>query len=258
MAYPYTQPSSYYNPTSYTTPAYGYGSSTQYNTTNQGFPWMWFIVGILICIGVAWIVHQVLKRMNTRPVSESFLSMPVKGATGVPCGQMSSEAEALYSMFASVKLNVMKETDLDLLNLKELLGRLCCLKRDLMSPIQTVSSARELGFATHMDIQPLADLTASCFAKTIPERDLSIQFDKWNDFGLKLISRLCLAASFSESQAQEAESLFKSCWQDTYSVSKGSCISTIPKSAFSSNSPRDPAPSSPESIVDLGPYTGRY
>ena len=218
---------------------------------------MWFIVGILLCILVVWIVYQVLKRVNTRPVSESFLSMPVKGASGVPCGQISSEAEALYSMFASVDLNVMKETDLDLSNLKELLGRMCCMKRDLMSPIQTVSSARELGFATHMDIQPVADLTASCFAKTIPERDLSIQFDKWKDFGTKIIHRLSVSASFSESKVQEAERLFKAMWQDAYNLAQETCIGTVPKGAFATG-PHDPAPMRPESIADLRTYDGRY
>ena len=254
----YTAPS--YGSSSYTAPygsSYGYGSSTYNSSLKQGFPWMWFIVGILICILIVWIVYQVLKRINTRPVSESFLSMPVKGASGVPCGQMSSEAEALYGMFASVNLDVMKETDLDLSNLRDLLGKMCCMKRDLMSPIQTVSSARELRFATHMDIQPVADLTASCFAKTIPERDLSIQFDKWKDFGTKMIHRLSVAASFSESQVQQAESLFKATWQDAYNVAQETCIGTIPKGAFTTG-PHDPAPMSPESIADLRVYDGRY
>ena len=232
-------------------------TSTNSSTAKEGFPWMWFLVGILICILVSWIVYQILKRVNTRPVSESFLSMPVKGSTGIPCGQMSSEAEELYGMFLTVDPNVMKGTDLDLSNLKDLLGKFCCLKRDLMSPVQSVSSSRELQFATHMDIQPVADLTASCFAKTIPERDLSIQFDKWKDFGTTVLNRLSVAASFSESKTQHAESLFKTVWQDTYNVAQETCIGTIPKGVFTTG-PHDPAPMSPESISDLGPYTGRY
>ena len=232
-------------------------SSTQYNNTQQVFPWMWFILGIVVCIIVVWILYQVISRADTRPVSESFLSMPVKGASGVPCGQMSSESEELYSMFSSAKLNNMNDTDLDLRNLKDLLGKLCCLKRDLMSPLQSVSSSRELQFATHMDIQPVADLTASCFAKTIPERDLSIQFDKWKDFGIKTIHRLSVAASFTETQVQNAESLFKAAWQDAYNVAQESCIGSIPKGVFTTG-PHDPAPMSPESIADLRPYDGRY
>jgi hypothetical protein len=127
------------------------------------------------------------------------------------------------------------------------------MKRDLMSPGQTVSSARELGFATHMDIQPVADLTARCFTKTIPERDLSIQFEKWRDFGFDLIRRLCTAADLTEGEVQHVESLFTAAWKDAYSVAQSNCFG---KPTPEDVDPHGPAPHMPESLVELRDYDG--
>ena len=255
---------------------------TQYTTTAsesvgtaaesvKGIPWMWIGIGIFLGAVIGIVIFIIIPRANTRPIKdgfrnknaesaekeeeEGFLSMPVKGVSGVPCGQMSSEAEAVYQFFASRKLSVGEEGDMDLQNLQQLLGKMCCMKRDLMSPAQSVSSARELAFATHMDIQPVADLTANCFAKTVPERDLSIQFEKWRNFGMDMIRRLCTAGSLSESEVNEVEALFKQAWKDCYDVANTVCIGTIPTGAFATG-PHDPAPRTPENLAELRDYDG--
>jgi len=234
-----------------------YFNGAQESTSSISF--VWIFVGVMIGCIAGLITYLILGRADTRPIRETFVSMPVKGASGVPCGQMSSEAESLYSLFTSRSLSVGDEGSSDLRDLKNLLGKMCCMKRDLMSPLQAVTSTKELGaasqFATHMDIQPVADLTASCFSKTIPERDLNIQFEKWRDYGSLMIRRLCTAASMNESEAQNAESLFKSFWADCYSVAQTSCIGGVPTGAFGVGG-RDPAPRTPEPVKDLQEYDG--
>lgn len=220
-----------------------------------GINWTWVGIGVVVAALVVGIVFLVLGRINTRPVREGYLSMPVKGSTGVPCGQMSSEAEAVYQTFAARPLSAGEEGSLDLQNLKDLLGKMCCMKRDLMSPLQSVSSSRELAFATHMDIQPVADLTARCFSKTIPERDLNIQFEKWRTFGNDMIRRLCTAANLSEAEVKQVESLFISAWQDAYSVAQTTCLGGVPTGAMAVDA-HGPAPHTPESLGELREYDG--
>lgn len=240
----------------------------------SSFSWTDLILGIVSGAAIAFFVWLVIGRADTRPVKEgftaqkereemfannktvqeAFLSQPVKGTTGVACGQMSSDAEAVYGLFASRSLTVGEEGDQDLRDLRDLLSKMCCFKRDLMSPAQTVTAARELGFKTHQDIQPVAELTACCFAKTVPERDISIQFEKWRDAGLDLIRRLCTAGSFSESDVETAESRFMGAWKDIYDVAKTSCLGGVPK--MNQGGPHDPAPYTPGDVEELPTYEG--
>jgi hypothetical protein len=129
------------------------------------------------------------------------------------------------------------------------------MKQDLMAPQQTITAAKELGFATHMDIQPVADLTGRCFNKSIPERDLSIQFEKWRGFGLDMISRLCTAGKFSDSEVQKAEGLFIKVWKDALDVALTQCIKSPTDDKIS---PHDAAPRTPENVMNLREYDGYY
>lgn len=245
-----------------------------YGLETTSFSWTDLILGIVCGAAIAFFVWLIVDRADTRPVregfsnqerreemfangktvQEAFLSQPVKGTTGVACGQMSSDAEAVYGLFAARNLDVGEEGDLDLRNLRDLLSKMCCFKRDLMSPAQTVTAARELGFKTHQDIQPVAELTARCFAKTVPERDIDIQFGKWRDAGLDLIRRLCTAGSFGESEVERAEAYFTSAWKDIYSVAMTSCLSAVPK--MNQGGPHDPAPYTPGEVEELPTYEG--
>jgi hypothetical protein len=167
------------------------------------------------------------------------------------------EAEQLYAMFSSRSVTVGEEGNTDLHDLRDLLSKLTCFKSDLMSPGQTITAVKELGFATHMDIQPVADLTGRCFAKLVPERDLSIQFEKWRDFGLDMIRRLCTASSMSELEASQAERLFFLVWNDVMGVAQGACLKGPPEGMFKTG-PYDPVANTPDSIKELRPYDGLY
>lgn len=152
-------------------------------------------------------------------------------------------------MFATKNLAPGSEGDADRRDLKNLLSRLTCMKTDLMAPQHLIAAVKELGFATHLDIQPVADLTARCFSKTIPERDLSIQFIKWRDAGLDLLRRLCTETNLTEPEVAEAEKLFRAVWGDVYDVASVQCLKTVTDDKLAGA--HAVAPRTPENIVDL-------
>ena len=237
----------------------------------------WAILGAVMAVCIGLTAYFVIGRADTRPIRQDFVDAKEGfyggasvGTSGLPCGRVSVEAEQLYAIFSSRPVTVGEEgsasSDLglrsqqgntDLRDLKDLLSKLTCFKADLMSPGQTVTAVKELGFATHMDIQPVADLTGRCFAKLVPERDLSIQFEKWRDFGLDMIRRLCTASSMSELEASQAERLFFVVWNDVMNVAQGACIKGPPQGMFKSG-PYDPVANTPDSIKELRPYDGLY
>jgi len=233
----------------------------------------WGIIGAVIALFIGLTAFFVVGRADTRPIrqnfkgsadederdsnEEGFYGGAVTGTSGLPCGRVSVEAEQLYAMFSSRSMTVGEEGNTDLRDLKDLLSKLTCFKSDLMSPGQTITAVKELGFATHMDIQPVADLTGRCFAKLVPERDLSIQFEKWRDFGLDMIKRLCTASSMSELEASQAERLFFLVWNDVMNVAQGTCLQGPPKGIFKTG-PYDPVANTPDSIKELRPYDGLY
>jgi hypothetical protein len=235
--------------------AYGYNAGANMGAGEGGFSMWWVIGGIIVASLLAFGIYLVIGRAETRPLKQGFYGGPINGTSGLACGRMSSEAERLVAIFASKQLDVGEEGQMDLHDLKNVLSKMLCMKQDLMAPQQTITAAKELGFATHMDIQPVADLTARCFSKTVPERDLSIQFGKWREFGLDMVRRLCTAGSLTEAESKEAEDLFVAVWKDAMDVALGACIGTIPSGKVS---PHDAAPRTPESIVDLQPYDGYY
>ena len=234
--------------------AASYGMNT--GTTSSFFQGtaIWAIGGAIVAVLIGVTVYFMLGRADTRPVVSGFYGGAINGTSELPCGRMSSEAEQLMAFFHSK--NFTNKQD-NLHDLRNLLSKMCCLKQDLMAPQQTITAVKELGFATHMDIQPVADLTARCFSKTIPERDLSIQFIKWRDFGIDMIRRLCTAANLSESEVKQAEALFKKCWSDVQDVAMTTCISTVGEGAFK-QSPHEASPRIPEELDELRPYDGYY
>jgi hypothetical protein len=222
---------------------------------STGMNW---VVGAIVAALIGLTVYFVLGRIHTRPVdcrNEGFMGA-VTGTSNLPCGRNSSEAEELFALFNGKPITT-ENGGLDRRDLRDLLSKMACLKSDLMAPQQTITATKELGFATHMDIQPVADLTARCFTKTIPERDLSIQFEKWRDYGMTLIARLCTDINASEAEVQKAEALFKKVWDDVKDVSYTTCLSSVGEGAFK-QSPHEAAPHETEETTDLRPYDGYY
>lgn len=231
--------------------------SSPLETTTDSFPWFWIFVGIFVCAIIALVVWLVVGRAETRPIKQGFYGGAITGTSSFPCSRMSSEADELYSIFASRFDASPTDVRMDLRELRDVLSKLCCLKQDLMSPAQTITAVKELGYATNMDIQPVADLTGRCFSKTIPERDLSIQFIKWRDFAQTLLRRLASSCQLSESEANRAETLFMKAWKDVYDVAHVNCLSGLPKGIYSTG-PHDPSPNADAIDKELRPYDGLY
>jgi hypothetical protein len=219
--------------------------------------WGTILIGILIAIAVGVTAYFILGRADTRPVVQGFYGGAINGTTNLPCGRNSSEAQALLAMFQNRPLGATEEGKMDLRDLRNLLSRLTCMKEDLMAPQHLIAATKELGFATHMDIQPVADLIGRCFSKTVPERDLTIQFDKWNAFGKDMIRRLCTAGNYTEAEVVHAEKLLGAVIRDVQDVANTTCITPVDDRTYGS-SPRDPKPSADEGDDELRPYDGYY
>lgn len=216
---------------------------------------MWVIIGAVVAVIFGIGIYMTMGRAETRPVKQGFYGGAIRGSSQLSCGRMSSEAESLYSLFASKNMKGAEEGKADMKDLKTLLSKLCCFKKDLMAPQQAITASKELGFATHQDIQPLGDLTGRCFSKTIPERDLSLQFIKWRENGMRLIHRLCTEGNLSESEVLLAEGYFKALLKDVQDVAYTQCLTVLPKE----NKGRfDPDPMITADVDNLRKYDGLY
>lgn len=231
--------------------------------TNGSF----LFIGALIVLAVVGIGYLILgRRGNTMPVLSPFEDMPKKKegfyggvaqGAGIPdCLRTSSEAAELHGMFAG-RVNSTEEGKGDFSELTVLLSQLSCFKKDLMGVAQQVEATRYQPFSTQIDLEPIAETTARCFAKTIPKRDLELAFDKWSKRGHFLIVRLCTAANLSEAEVVQAESLFKKLIADVQDVAMDRCLTGTPTIAAEPASPRDPVPHSSNEITGRE-YKGYY
>lgn len=215
------------------------------------------VIAILLAVAAGLIASSIFSRMNTVPsglISEGFQG-PAVGVSDIPCGQESAEARALLELFYN-KESSTEEGGPDLKELKQILSKLCCMKHDLMSPGQVVQNMMYLSYNNTHDRENPADTVARCFTKSIPPRDLDITFGTWKQRALTLINRLCTSYNLSSSEADQATQLFTGAWMDVFSIAKNTC--SPPSKAPENESPRDPKGLLPESVGDLGPYTGYY
>jgi hypothetical protein len=215
------------------------------------------VVAVLIGIIAGLIAHVVLSKRNTTPSgSQEGFQGPAKGVSHIPCGQESSEAIALLEIFAN-KTSSTGEGLPDLSELKEILSKLCCLKHDLMAPTQVVQSMLYLPYNNTHDRENPADTVARCFTKSIPPRDLDITFGTWKKRALTLINRLCTSYKLSGRESENLVNHFNNLWIDVFAIAKNACV---PSSQDGSSfvSPRDVKGFTPETVEELGPYTGYY
>jgi hypothetical protein len=157
---------------------------------------------------------------------EGFFGGVVRGAGHPDCLRTLDSAARVLDAFKS-KMSSVEEGADDFSELQLILSKLACLKKDLMSPSGIVEATRYQPYATSHDIEPVAEITATCLNHTIPSRDLDIAFGKWRDRGNQLIRRLCTAAGLKEAEVKSVEANFKSAWEDVYQVSKGRCLQTV-------------------------------
>lgn len=206
-------------------------------------------VAVLLVLGIGWYI--LYGRQGTMPnispfedmeeekKEEGFYGGVARGA-GVPdCLRTSVEGSRLHELFAK-KSSGFEEGPADFKELTLLLSQLSCFKKDLLGVAKQVEATRYQPFATQLDMEPIAETTARCFAKTIPPRDLELAFEKWGKRGIFLITRLCTAANLTDKEHNEAESLFRKFIADVKDVAQDACLTGTPTIlAEPQASPRD-------------------
>lgn len=244
--------------------------STSTDTTNIA---LYAVIGIFLGL-ILWTVASFFwNRSNTMPKAQGYQDMAqqedLSGATkegffggvavgaGEPnCLRTSSEAAQLYSIFAD-RVSSTEEGPADFQELRLLLSKLACFKKDLIGTAGVVEATRYQPYATSMDIEPLGETTARCFAKTIPARDLDISLDKWAKRGKELVRRLCTSMNLTEMEASRADTLFDALVRDVSDVARSVCLSGQP-TINGATAPRQAGGYEPPEIADLGPYKGYY
>lgn len=170
------------------------------------------------------------------------------------CIRSSSEAEELYAMFANRNAQIKTE---DKEEFFELLSHITCLKSDLLATAGLVAKTRERPFLTHLDLEPLAETTARCMAKTIPKRDIELSLSKWSKRGHLLITHLCTVFDMQEHEVVRAESLFESLMRDILSVTTEKCFNG-PAIIAELPQVREPHPYVPASLQERADYNGYF
>jgi hypothetical protein len=214
-------------------------------------------IALLVSLMVVVISYQLWVRAQTtpRPFMEGFAG-PVNGVSELSCGQSSIEATKLYSILSQKKSSTETGPD-DLLELKVLLSKLCCFKKDLLSVGSLVNATKNEHFVTSQDMEPVAETVARCFAKTIPVRDLELYVDKWNKRGDFLIRRLCTSYDLTEAEQKHAIDLFKALMTDILDISKTVCLKGA-VSIAGVEGPRMVHGTEPSSNSHHGEYKGYY
>ena len=187
---------------------------------------------------------------------EGFFGGVALGAGDPDCLRSSSEAAQLYSIFR-IRTSTTSEGPEDLSELRLLLSKMACFKKDLLGTAQQVEATRYQAYATSMDIEPIAETTARCFAKTIPKRDLDIILEKWSSRAQSLIVRLCTSMNFSEAEHNQAESLLNALVKDISDVARSVCLAGTPTIGGKPVG-RELSGLESASLQEQGPYKGYY
>ncbi len=189
--------------------------------------------------------------------SDGFYGGAARGTGSHDCLRTSSEGSQLIDMFISKGPSTVLEGEGDLRELTQIVGKLSCFKKDLLSPSFIVDATRKQQFVTMHDIEPIAETTGRCFAKTISPRDLEIAFDKWSTRGEMLIKKLCTAYQLSPDDVDAAERLIRALIRDVKDVARSACFVGEPTIAGKPG-PRDPHPYSNPDNEEFGEFTGYY
>ena len=221
------------------------------------------VIATVITFVAAFVGYNMWIMSKTMPVSSGFENKRVEGFGGVAvgsgmpdCVRSSAEGGQLADFFMSRESSAEEGAD-DLREFLILLGKLSCFKKDLMGASGVVEATRYQPYSTAHDIEPVAETTARCFAKTIPPRDLAISFDKWSSRGAKLLRRLCTAYDASPEQFAKLTTTFGTMVADVKDIAEKACHVGTPVINGKPQG-RDIQGYQPDEAVDLGPYTGRY
>jgi hypothetical protein len=187
---------------------------------------------------------------------EGFAGPAVVGKEMPNCMESSKDCAARNELL-SRPLKAEEGAD-DLRELRLILSKISCFKRDLTGVAGVVEATRYQPFSTAHDLEPVAETTARCFAKTIPQRDLALGLDKWGGRGTFLIKRLCTAENLSESEEKEALRLFGDAMADINDIALGRCCNSDVGVIAGQPQPRMVGGFESTEIANLRQYTGYY
>ena len=227
------------------------------------------ITSMIVTVGLIFLVsYFIISKRNTMPFGvgnsqyEGFVSAKdVKqkegfrasmGTGDLACAHALADADKLLSIFSATNCQAEEKYQ----ELRMILGKLACMKSDLMAPGNIVNSTRYLPYVTSHDREQVSETAARCFAKSIPQRDLDIIFETWISRAKTLINKLSVIVNLSEEDTQRAEKLLESASADVYDVAKGKCLAGEPLIAGKQTSPRDPVGHMPETLADHSEYKG--
>lgn len=242
------------------------------STTGNSTLYIAIAIGIVLAIIVVSAAMFFWNRSNTMPKAQGFQNQEEEatdeekkegffggvavGAGEPDCLRTSSEAAQVYSIFAN-RVSSTEEGPADFQEFRLLLSKLACFKKDLIGTAGVVEATRYQAYATSMDIEPISETTARCFAKTIPSRDLDISLDKWSKRGKELVRRLCTSMNLTEMESAQADTLFDALMVDVSDVARSVCLSGEP-TINGKEPPRQPNGFEPPTNQELGPYKGYY
>jgi hypothetical protein len=210
------------------------------------------VVSILIALIGGFIGYQLW--IGYRPMSREGFGGPVKGSGSPDCLRSSTEAAQLYEIVNSTEPGTETGPD-DLREFNVLIGKLACFKRDLLSSSGIVEATRKQPFSTSHDMEAIAETTARCFAKTIPDRDLRLSLEKWKTRGNLLLKRLCV--NMNDTRYKETMALFKGFMSDISSLATNVCLNGDAVIAGKPG-PRMVDGYEPTNISNLSEYKGYY
>lgn len=209
------------------------------------------IVGIAIAAIVFLVAYVVMGYAKTRPIVQGFDDLSTdtpytRNQAVDPSSVSFTCAETIPQASQSLQLiqpGVPSSSDA-LRDYKSLLAKISCFKKDISSPNKAITATKDLDFLTQQDIQPVADLTARCFAKSVPERDLEIAYEKWDMAGEALLQTLGKEGNHAPLIVQKAYQLLKEAIQ----VSRQTALKECKQAMLSEyqgiegfeNSPHDP------------------
>ncbi len=217
---------------------------------------LYTIIALVVALVSTSVGFQLWMSSDTIPTAyEGFAAAPHIGP--LPnCINASEDSAEIYSTFLS-KTSITEEGVDDLKELSILLGKIACLKRDLMSPGRIVNATKSSPFSTMHDIEPVAETAARCFTKTIPVRDIDIILDKWITRGKMLLERLCTSYSLTTSVQEKTLKLFKSVIEDIKNLMKTTC-SNGDATIAGMPTPRMINGKEPDTNTFFGEYKGYY
>jgi len=199
---------------------------------------------------------MVAPNLIRKKVQEGFAG-PAVGA-GVPdCLSTSSDCAQLSEMLDSRPATT-EEGPEDLRELRLILSKISCMKRDLMGTAKVVQATWHQPFSTSHDIEPVAETTARCFSKTIPQRDLSLTLDKWGGRGTFLIKRICTSYKFNDAEEEKALQLFGQAMADLSDIALGECCASADAVIGGVPNKRMVEGNTPSALVSLQNYQGYF